>query len=358
MAKRGNDLRPNIKLRSTAGTGYTCATRPMAKKSKIVANKRRKQTVARYAERRATLKEAVRTAATPQEREAAVHALNRLPRDASPVRVRNRDRSLVPAPVASRILAPDTRSPGARHTRSSDQLSRSGNRDPWRRDSSGSRQGVTGGAGPGTVTVQRERVVYARSIMFHGRPDNIDAGIKFVQSEAEPMLDKIEGCRGLAMLADRETGQCIVTSSWESEAVMLASDEQLRPLRDRGRDILGGSMQVDEWEIAIMHRTQHGECCRVSWLQGAPDAMTEVFREMVLPQLAHTRGFCSASLLVNRTTGLGCATTAWESRAAMEASRSAADDMRTSTATAAGGEILEVHEFDLVYAHLHVPQMT
>jgi large subunit ribosomal protein L33 len=27
MAKRGNDLRPNIKLRSTAGTGYTCATR-------------------------------------------------------------------------------------------------------------------------------------------------------------------------------------------------------------------------------------------------------------------------------------------------------------------------------------------
>jgi small subunit ribosomal protein S14 len=63
----------------------------MAKKSKIVANERRKQTVARYAKRRAALKEAVRTAATPEEREAAVHALNRLARDASPVRVRNRD---------------------------------------------------------------------------------------------------------------------------------------------------------------------------------------------------------------------------------------------------------------------------
>jgi small subunit ribosomal protein S14 len=62
----------------------------MAKKSKIVANERRKQTVARYAKRRAALKEAVRTAATPEERD-AVHALNRLPRDASPVRVRNRD---------------------------------------------------------------------------------------------------------------------------------------------------------------------------------------------------------------------------------------------------------------------------
>lgn len=63
----------------------------MAKKSKIVANERRKLVVARYAERRAALKQAVRTAVTPEDREAAVRALSRLPRDASPVRVRNRD---------------------------------------------------------------------------------------------------------------------------------------------------------------------------------------------------------------------------------------------------------------------------
>ena len=47
--------------------------------------------VERYAARRTALKEAVRTAATPEERDAAVRALSRLPRDASPVRVRNRD---------------------------------------------------------------------------------------------------------------------------------------------------------------------------------------------------------------------------------------------------------------------------
>lgn len=200
--------------------------------------------------------------------------------------------------------------------------------------------------------------MYARSIIFHGRPDNIDSGIAFVQNEAGPMLDEIQGCRGLAMLADRETGQCIVTSSWESEDAMLASDEQLRPLRDRGRDILGGSMQVDEWAIAVMHRTQHGECCRVSWLQGDLDAMSEAFCEIVLPRLAQMRGFCSASLLVNRATGLGCVTTAWESRAEMEASAAATEDLQGKAASAAGGEVVEVHEYDLVYAHLHVPQMT
>ncbi len=47
----------------------------MAKKSKMVANERRRQTVARYAERRAALKEAIRTAATAEERDIAVRAL-------------------------------------------------------------------------------------------------------------------------------------------------------------------------------------------------------------------------------------------------------------------------------------------
>lgn len=199
--------------------------------------------------------------------------------------------------------------------------------------------------------------MYARSTAFHGRPGNIDAGIAFIESEAGPMLVKIEGCRGLSMLVDRETGHCIATSSWEDEAAMRDSDEQLRPIRDRGRDILGGSMQVDEWEIAIMHRSHHGECCRVSWLQGDVDSMTETMRAGILPELEQTAGFCSASLLVNRSTGLGCATTAWETRAAMEASRSAADTMRSRVAADAAGEIVDVHEFDLAYAHLHVPEM-
>ena len=199
--------------------------------------------------------------------------------------------------------------------------------------------------------------MYARSTTFLGRPDNIDAGIAFVKNEAAPMLDQIEGCRGLSLLVDRETGQCIATSSWESEAAMHASDEQLRPIRDRGRDILGGSMEMDEWEIAVMHRTHHGECCRVSWLQGDLDAMTETFRVGMLPRLEQAAGFCSASLLVNRSAGLACATTAWETRAAMEASRAMADDMRSRTASDAGGEVVDVHEFDLAYAHLHVPEM-
>ncbi|MEV0998960.1 30S ribosomal protein S14 [Nonomuraea sp. NPDC050202] len=62
----------------------------MAKKSKIAANERRKAVVARYAERRAELKEIIRTG-TPQDRADAARELSRQPRDASATRVRNRD---------------------------------------------------------------------------------------------------------------------------------------------------------------------------------------------------------------------------------------------------------------------------
>ncbi|MFC8509004.1 30S ribosomal protein S14 [Streptomyces sp. NPDC057411] len=64
----------------------------MAKASKIARNERRKRVVARYAERRAALKELIRRPGTPEaDRQAALRELRRQPRDASPTRVRNRD---------------------------------------------------------------------------------------------------------------------------------------------------------------------------------------------------------------------------------------------------------------------------
>jgi small subunit ribosomal protein S14 len=64
----------------------------MAKKSKIIKNDQRRAIVARYAERRALLKEIIRSPASdPEQRLAAQRELARQPRDASAVRVRNRD---------------------------------------------------------------------------------------------------------------------------------------------------------------------------------------------------------------------------------------------------------------------------
>ena len=63
----------------------------MAKKSKVARDRQRRAVVARYAERRAELKEIIRS--SPEQRADAQLALQRLPRDASPTRLRNRDGS-------------------------------------------------------------------------------------------------------------------------------------------------------------------------------------------------------------------------------------------------------------------------
>ena len=64
----------------------------MAKKSKIARNDQRKIIVERYAAKRLELKKAlVDPNGTDESREAARVGLQKLPRNASPVRLRNRD---------------------------------------------------------------------------------------------------------------------------------------------------------------------------------------------------------------------------------------------------------------------------
>lgn len=63
----------------------------MAKKSRIAKAEKIKRLVAKYAEKRAKLKEIIRNPnSTYEEREEALYKLQDLPRNSSPVRVRNR----------------------------------------------------------------------------------------------------------------------------------------------------------------------------------------------------------------------------------------------------------------------------
>lgn len=63
----------------------------MAKISKVVKNNRRKDTVKLYAERRAAAKKIINDPkSSPEQVDEAVVRLQKMPRDASPSRVRNR----------------------------------------------------------------------------------------------------------------------------------------------------------------------------------------------------------------------------------------------------------------------------
>lgn len=63
----------------------------MAKISKVVKNEKRKKMVVRFAAKRKALKATINNPeSTPEEIDGAILRLQKLPRDASPVRVKNR----------------------------------------------------------------------------------------------------------------------------------------------------------------------------------------------------------------------------------------------------------------------------
>ena len=206
--------------------------------------------------------------------------------------------------------------------------------------------------------------MYARSTTINAAPPSIDAGIAQVRDEVMPMLLDMDGCIGLSMLADRDSGRCIATSAWQSEAAMRATDEALRPMRDRIAGTMGGSPMVQEWEIAVLHRDHRsvaGACVRATWVQVDPanlDRAIDVYKLASLPRLEDLAGFCSASLLVDRASGRAVSSVTYDSQEAMESNREAAASMRSATAKDAGAEVLDVCEFELVIAHLRVPELT
>ena len=205
--------------------------------------------------------------------------------------------------------------------------------------------------------------MYARSTTVRGAPHAVDDGISHVRDRVWPELQQVPGCIGLSMLADRDDGRCIVTSAWDSERHMRSGTERADALRDETARLLGGQPEAAEWEIARVHRTREtgdGACARVTWTQARPgqlDRDLDIYTYSMIPELDDVPGFCSVSQLVDRHTGRAATAVSYASRTAMNRSARQIAAMRDEYVQMTGVRVLEVAEFDLVLAHLRVPEM-
>jgi hypothetical protein len=145
---------------------------------------------------------------------------------------------------------------------------------------------------------------------------------------------------------------------------MHASAGQVSAMRTQAGQTMGfGQPEVDEWDIAVMHRdhpTHEGACARVTWVRGDPaetDRAIDVFKLAVLPALETFDGFTSASFMVDRSSGRAVGTSTFDSRAAMEAVRDRTATIRTRAIKEMDGRLLDVREYEVALAHLHVPEM-
>ena len=204
--------------------------------------------------------------------------------------------------------------------------------------------------------------MYARTTTMRGDPQAVDALVATVRDEVMPGLMELDGCIGLSLLVDRDAGRAIATSAWETEDAMRASADQVRPLRDRAAQAFGGTPEVQEWEIAVLHRAHRigdGACARVVWTRTDPgnlDRIIDAYRDSLMPWWEKTEGFCSNSFLVDREEGRCSSTVVFETREAMANTRDQFTTLREEFVTKMGMEILEVAEFDMALAHLRVPE--
>jgi quinol monooxygenase YgiN len=205
--------------------------------------------------------------------------------------------------------------------------------------------------------------MYARSTTIHGDASSVSEATAYVRDEVMPTVRGMDGCVGLSMLADGDTGHCIVTTSWQDEAALRSSAEDVRPSAERTAELLGGTAEVQEWEIAAMHRVQeaplHGARSRVTWLRTGPDAVNravDAVRLSLMPKLEDLPGFCSVSVMVRREDGLTVAAISYDSRAHLEQAGEGAREFREEFAPALGIEVVDTAAFDVAIAHLRVPE--
>ncbi|MBW8765536.1 MAG: antibiotic biosynthesis monooxygenase [Geodermatophilales bacterium] len=203
--------------------------------------------------------------------------------------------------------------------------------------------------------------MHARSTTILGNPSDLDAGITYMRDEGLPAIEQTEGCIGLSMLTDRESGRCIVTTSWADEQAMRAATEDVHPIRFM--QALGAQgADIRQWEIAVLHRecpAGDGAGAQVSWARITPNHLTELldaYRLNLMPRLVELPGFCSLSMMVDRRTGRTVSVTAFDTRQALALVRKHARHLREQFAQAMGAKILEVAEMDLALAHLRAPE--
>ena len=205
--------------------------------------------------------------------------------------------------------------------------------------------------------------MYARSTTIYGDPMMLDDGVAYVRDTVLPAIRQMAGSVGLSMLCDRDTGRCIITTAWRDEMSMHDTEGAVHDMRQRAAELLGGHADVQEWDIAVMHRmheAHNGACTRVIYGSIDMAKLDDVVSDMrmsLLPRMEELPGFCAVSHMIDRESGRSATAVTYDSRADMLAASDQAKALREEFTSGVGMEITGIAEFDLVLAHLRVPDM-
>lgn len=204
--------------------------------------------------------------------------------------------------------------------------------------------------------------MYGRSTTMKIPVDRLDEAVTFANERLLPTVRGCDGSLGMSMAVNRENGSSIMVSSWKTREAMVASEPLVDGLRAEAAVLFGDDPLVGEWKIAAMHRARPSSpesYLMVTWAKvdhGDTDAVLELYQNWALPQVQQLPGFQSSSVMVMPDLGNIVGSVSFVDRLSAEQARGGIDHIRREGIMAAKGYYLDLEDFDLVIAHLDVPE--
>lgn len=199
-----------------------------------------------------------------------------------------------------------------------------------------------------------------RFTSIQGDTAGIDDAIALVRDTILPHVDGLPGSHGLGMWVNRETGDVLVLSVWDSLAALEESEAAITPDREKAAALLGATAKVERFEPILVDQARAnrpGDIMRLLRLQGDPsrEAETTAFgRDTVVPILRAQPGYVSYVAAVNRITGAGVVHSTFDSKATSDAAAAATASIRDSIGEQ-GLEITGLSVYEVAIVGIHAP---
>ena len=98
----------------------------------------------------------------------------------------------------------------------------------------------------------RSRVMFARVTRFEGFTEQADEAVRVAREQFIPAAQRSGGFEGMYILVDRESGNALSLTLWESTDAMEASEQQADSSRQDAARSSGGSVaKVERYEVTL-----------------------------------------------------------------------------------------------------------
>ena len=204
--------------------------------------------------------------------------------------------------------------------------------------------------------------MYVRMTRVQAPPDKIKDSIQNFETNVLKRMKAAPGYQGAVFLVNRQTGDGIGVTYWESSKALGASEQAGIDARTSATQNVAGTriINVERAEVMIMERVappKAGTFVRAISGAGDPeklDAGISVGRNKALPLLKTLEGFRAMVAAVDRTTGRTFVSTVWETLSDLEASESKIVGVRAEFAKTAGisAQSLKVEVFEAAVVEL------